>query len=143
MKAHRVTISDALRLDLHAAGDQLIAQEHRCDTIRHTVAGVLDVVREERFIGQHFQIHTACAGDKILLVGVLTGEAERDQVTAVEEVLVRDQVIVTDSVPARRLDGADAAALLGWHQRAVKHGRRRAAASERVQLSVMLERRSG
>ena len=80
------------------------------------VAGALHIIRDLLLKRQHaLGVHIPGAGDQVSRIGILRRQLISDQMTAVVQILPIHMVI-TDRMPAARLDHADAASLLRRHQ---------------------------
>ena len=113
----RAPVLDRLGLHLDAAGHELVADEDRRDAVEDAVAGRLDVAGHLVLEGQHaLDVQVTGPRDEVPLVGVLGGELVADQVAAIIEVAVGNEVVVADGVPSGRLDHADTPPLLGGHR---------------------------
>ena len=134
-----VVVLHGQRFHENTACDQLVALENGRYPVEHMVLGLLDVVGDHVFKGQHaLHIQIACAGDKVFLVCVFARELIADQMTAVVEI-VPVHVVVFGRLPARGLDLADAAAFFRGHEIRTDAGVGHAAAAERVQFTVSLK----
>lgn len=140
VEAHaRAAVLDRPRFHLHAARHELVALEDGRHAVEHVVVGLLDVVGHLVLEGEHpLDVEVAGARDEVALVGVLAGELVSDEVAAVVEVRAVDEVVLGD-LPARGLDLADGAALLGRHGLFAHEGGVGAAAAEVVEGCVVLE----
>lgn len=135
----RPVVLDRLRLEVHPARDELVAHKDRGRAKEHTVAGGAHVVGHLVLKREHpLNVEVARAGDEVALVGVLARELEPDEVAAVKEVSVGDEVVIAHGVPAGWADHADGGALLGGHGGGAHDRLRRAAAPEAVERAVRL-----
>ena len=141
-EAHLVVLH-GLPFHQNAACDQLAALKHRRDAVEHVVAGLLDVVGDHVFKGQHtLHVQVARAGDEVALVGIFARELVADEVAAVVEIFTVHTVVFR-RLPAGGLDLTDGPALFRGHQVLPDAGVGHAAAPQLVQIAVALEGNGG
>ena len=132
-------------LQLHPTGHQLRAGEHRGHPVEHVVPRLLHVVGHQIFKGEHpLHIQVPGAGNQVLLVGVLPGELEPDEVAAVVEVAPVHQLgVVLGGLPAGGFYAADGLPVLGGHGVQPHAGIGRAAPAQGIQGAVLLKALGG
>ena len=97
------------------------------------------IIRDHIFKGQHpFCIHIPRARDQVLLIGILPGELEPDQMAPVIEPAAVHIVIIL-ILPAGRFYGTDIPALFCRHGLLAHTGFRRTAAPKFIKLAVFLK----
>ena len=126
----------AVGLHQYAGGHQVVPLKDGGHPVEHMVVGLLHIVGHQVLKGQHpVHVHVPGAGDEVLLVGVLAGELEADQVAAVVQILP----VILHIDPAAGLHRTDALPVLGGHEIGPHAGVGHPAPAQRVQVAVGLK----
>ena len=113
----RSAVFHGIGFHLYTGTQEIVSFKNRGDAVKHVISGAAYIIRHLIFIGKHaFHVHIPGAGDEIALIGVLPGELKSDDVTSVVQIVVLDEIVISDQMPSAGMNGADGFSFVCGHQ---------------------------
>ena len=139
----RTAIFHGISFHFHTGAQQVIPFENGSDPVEDMISGPADIVGDFIFIGEHtLHVHIPGPCDQVALVGIFTGKLESDHMAAVVQIMILDEIVIADQMPAAGMDRGDGLPLLRGHQILADAGHRSLAAAERVKVAVPFKGRA-